>query len=358
LAHFRALLIDRLSTSGSGRRACRLATLDESALTEGEVDLRVAYSGVNAADALALAEPVPTRSTPCASPLVPGMDLAGTVVASRLPEWRPGDLVVATGWGLGATHHGGYAEHARVWGRWLLRKPEGLSLAQCMAVGTEGLAAMLGILELEGRAVEPARGPVAVTAAAGGTGSVAVALLGRLGFRVVAITAARAGRRWAEEAGYLRRLGAAEVVDRAELTRSPRAGAEPEPPDQGRWIGGIDAAGGRALAGLLARTGCGGTVACSASGAGGGAYLPATSLAPFVQRAVTLIGVDAVRAARSLRAEAWDRIATDLDPGLLAAMTTTVDLKDVAGLAPALLAGRVRGRVVVRVGAASADPEA
>ncbi|MDE2356139.1 MAG: oxidoreductase [Alphaproteobacteria bacterium] len=324
---FRAI---RLTKTDSGQTAT-LTDLDDSALMEGDVEINVAASTLNYKDGLALtgAAPIVRRW-----PLTPGIDFAGEVTRSDHPGFAPGDLVVLNGWGVGESHDGGYAQRARVKGDWLVRLPPGLDLHQAMAIGTAGYTAMLCLLALEAGGVAPASGDVLVTGAAGGVGSVAVALLAGLGYRVIASTG-RPG-----EADYLRSLGAAEIVDRAELASPGR------PLGKERWAGVVDSVGSHTLANALAQTRYGGAVA--ACGLAQGMDLPG-SVAPFILRGVTLMGVDSVMCPTPRRVEAWGRLARDLDLARLGAMTTTVGLGDVMALAPKILAGQVRGRVVVDV---------
>jgi acrylyl-CoA reductase (NADPH) len=264
--------------------------------------------------------------------MVPGIDGAGVVRESTHPRWKPGDRVLVNGWGVGEVHWGCLAEMARLKGDWLLAVPGAFTASQAMAIGTAGFTAMLSVMALERNGVAPSQGDVLVTGAAGGVGSMAVALLARLGFRVVAST----GR--PQEADYLRRLGAAEILDRASLA------APGKPLQKERWAGVVDAVGSVTLANACAQTRYRGTVA--ACGLAGGMDFPAT-VAPFILRGVTLVGIDSVMAPQPLRREAWDRLARDLDPGSLAAMTREIGLSDAIPLAAELLAGKVRGRVVV-----------
>lgn len=311
--------------------AAVLGTLSPEELMPGDVTLRVTHSTLNYKDGLALTgrSPVVRRW-----PMVPGIDLAGEVLESASPEWRPGQRVVLNGWGLGETHMGGYAARARVEAGWLVPLPDAFSPAQAMAIGTAGYTAMLAVLALERHGLSPADGAVLVTGAAGGVGSVAVALLARLGWHVIAST----GR--AAEADYLRALGAAEVIDRAELS------APGKPLARERWAAAVDAVGSHTLANVLAGTSRGGAVA--ACGLAAGMDLPA-SVAPFILRGVALLGIDSVMCPRPRRLEAWRRLAADLDPGRLGSMTRTVRLDEVLALAPRILDGQVRGRVVVTV---------
>jgi acrylyl-CoA reductase (NADPH) len=267
--------------------------------------------------------------------MIPGIDLAGTVRESQHEGIGVGDEVVLNGWGAGETHLGGYAELARVPGGWLVPKPDAFSAAQAMAIGTAGYTAMLCVLALEDHGVRPDDGPVLVTGAAGGVGSIAVSLLSRLGFEVHASTG-----RAAEEGEYLRSLGAQEIVDRSELSEPGR------PMGKERWAGAVDSVGSHTLANVLAQTRYGGTVA--ACGLASGMDLPA-SVAPFILRGVTLAGVDSVRAPRERRLLAWERLAEHLDAAALDPLTTTRSLAGAPELATAILAGKVRGRVVLTV---------
>jgi len=268
-------------------------------------------------------------------PMIPGVDFAGTVEASTHPDWKPGDKVILNGWGLGETHLGGYAEKARVKGDWLVRLPQSMSTRQAMAIGTAGYTAMLAVMALERAGVAPVRGAVIVTGAAGGVGSVAIALLAKLGYTVIASTGRPA------EAGYLKGLGATEVIERKELTVPVR------PLSKERWAGGIDAVGSTTLANVLSMTRYGGAVA--ACGLAGGMDLP-TSVAPFILRGVSLIGIDSVMCPLTMRQQAWGRLETDLDHAKIAAMTAEIGLGEVIDAGARVVAGEVRGRIVVKVG--------
>jgi acrylyl-CoA reductase (NADPH) len=305
--------------------------VDEGDLMDGDVTVRVSHSTVNFKDGLALtgASPVVRRW-----PMIPGIDFVGTVESSEHEGIAAGDEVVLNGWGVGETHLGGYGELARVPGEWLVPKPDAFTAAQTMAIGTAGYTAMLCVLALEDHGVAPGDGPVLVTGAAGGVGSVAVALLARLGYEVVAST----GR--AEEADYLTGLGASSILDRTELSEPGR------PLGKERWVGAVDAVGSHTLANVLAGTRYGGTVA--ACGLAQGMDLPG-SVAPFILRGVTLAGVDSVMAPKARRLQAWERLARDLDTDKLDALTTTRPLADAPDLAKEILAGQVRGRVVLTV---------
>ncbi len=325
---FRAIRVDKDAT---GYRAA-LTQFDEADLMEGDVSVRVTHSTVNYKDGLAITGEAPVVRR---FPMIPGIDFAGIVEASTHAGYKPGDAVVLTGWGVGETHLGAYAQKARVKGDWLVPLPAGMTAAQSMAIGTAGLTAMLCVLALEKHGLAPAHGPAVVTGAAGGVGSVATALLAGLGWHVIASTG-RAG-----EAEYLKGLGAAEIVDRAELS------APGKPMGKERWAAGIDSVGSTTLANLLAQTKYAGAIA--ACGLAGGRDLPAT-VAPFILRGVALLGVDSVMCPKARRLEAWARLARDLDHARLASMTTTIGLEGVMDTAQAILAGKVRGRVVVEVG--------
>ena len=305
--------------------------LSETDLMEGDVTVRVTHSTVNYKDGLAITGKAPVVRR---WPMVPGIDFAGVVEASSNPEFKPGDQVVLNGWGLGETHLGGYTQIARVKGDWLVPLPSGLTPAEAMAIGTAGYTAMLSVMALEAHGVVPAKGPVIVTGAAGGVGSVAIALLSKLGFTVIAST----GR--PEEEPYLRSLGASELIARQDLAGPGK------PLGRERWAGAVDAAGSYTLANVLAQTKYGGAVA--ACGLAQGMDLP-TSVAPFILRAVTLIGIDSVMAPKTKRLEAWSRLAKDLDRGKLASMTQTHSWKEAEALARQILEGKVRGRIVLEV---------
>ncbi|MFL5012971.1 MDR family oxidoreductase [Rhizobium sp.] len=310
-----------------------LVELEEQDLMPGDVTITVDYSTVNYKDGMALAGRAPIIQT---FPLIPGIDLAGTVEASSYPGIEVGDRVVANGWGLSQTHHGGYAQKARLSGDWLVKIPGPLSTWDAMAVGTAGYTAMLSVLALEHGGIAPDRGDILVTGANGGVGSIAIALLADLGYRVVAST----GR--LEEANYLRELGAADVIDRRTLS-------EPGTPVASeRWAGAIDSVGSHTLANVLAQTQYRGVV--TACGLAQGLDLPATVL-PFILRNVTLAGIDSVNAPQSVRLKAWSRLARDLDLNKLARTTKVIGLADVTDVARRLLEGQVQGRTVVDVNA-------
>lgn len=325
---FKAIVI----TKGETGTKAELGRFNETDLMDGDVTVRVSHSTLNYKDGLALTGKAPVVRR---FPMIPGIDAAGVVETSSHPAFKPGDAVVLNGWGTGETHLGAYAEKTRVNGDWLVPLPAGLSAAEAMAIGTAGYTAMLCVMALERHGVGPERGPVVVTGAAGGVGSVATALLAARGYHVVAST----GR--AEEAAYLKGLGAAEVIDRAELS-SPG-----KPLAKERWAAGVDSVGSHTLANVLAMTRYGGAVA--ACGLAQGMDLPAT-VAPFILRGVSLLGVDSVMAPKPLRLEAWARLAAELDRGKLAALTTTIPLEDAIDAGKAILEGRIRGRVVVAIG--------
>ena len=323
---FDALLMSR-SEQGVDVKITSLTAAD---LMAGDVDVAVSHSTVNYKDGLVLAGRIPVKI----NPIIPGIDFAGTVTASSNPRFKPGDDVILNGYGASERHHGGYAGMARVPGEWLVARPAAFTRAQTMAIGTAGYTAMLCILALEDHGVTPDKGPVAVSGAAGGVGSVAVSILSKLGYRVIAST----GR--AEEADYLRALGAAEIIDRTVL------GGPPKAIDKERWAGAIDVAGSTTLVNLLAATQYGGCVASTGLAQGGD--IPGSVL-PFIVRGITLAGIDSVMAPMAKRERAWGRLARDLDPAKLAAATTTHKLADVPNLARDILAGKVRGRVVIEI---------
>jgi acrylyl-CoA reductase (NADPH) len=327
VATFKAIVIDKTESG----QAARLADFDDKDLMTGDVTVAVEYSTVNYKDGLALTGKAPVVRR---FPMIAGVDLAGTVETSSHPSWKPGDQVILNGWGLGETHLGGYAERARVNGDWLVRLPAGMSARDAMAIGTAGYTAMLAVMALERSGITPQREPIIVTGAAGGVGSVAVALLAKLGYAVAAST----GR--PTEADYLKGLGAAEVIDRKELSGPVR------PLAKERWAGGIDVVGSATLANVLSMIRYGGAVA--ACGLAGGMDLPAT-VAPFILRGVSLLGIDSVMCPLPVRQEAWRRLETDLDPAKIAAMTSEIGLADVIDAGRRIVEGRVRGRIVVKI---------
>ena len=311
--------------------SARVRDMDEAELPEGDVTVALEYSTLNYKDGLAITNRAPVvRSWP----MVAGIDGAGTVIESRHPSWRAGDPVLLNGWGVGETHKGCLAQKARLKGEWLVRRPAALSARDTMAIGTAGYTAMLCVLALERHGALHSEGEVLVTGATGGVGSVAVALLARRGHTVVAATGKAA------EADYLQSLGAARVIDRAELS------APGKPLQKERWAAVIDAVGSHTLANACAQTRYGGAVA--ACGLAQGSDLP-TTVMPFILRGVALLGVDSVMAPMARREQAWARLATDLDPARLAMMSSEVALSGAIDAAHALMEGRLRGRVVVRL---------
>jgi acrylyl-CoA reductase (NADPH) len=324
---FRAVRVDR---TDSGQKV-GFVEMDEAELMDGDVTVRVTHSTVNYKDGLALSG---KSAIPRRFPLVLGIDFSGIVENSAHPGFVPGDQVLLNGFGVGETHFGGFSERARVNGDWLVKMPEGWTRAEAMAVGTAGYTAALAVLGLEAAGATPGNGPVAVTGAAGGVGSIAIALLAKAGWSVIAST----GR--ASESDYLRSLGAAEVIDRATLS------APGKPLGKERWAAAIDSVGSITLANLLSQTRYGGAVA--ACGLAGGMDLPA-SVAPFILRGVTLIGIDSVQCPMPRRLAAWARIARDLDRGTLARMTEIVPFERVFEIGARILAGQVRGRVVLEI---------
>ncbi|MCW9035774.1 MAG: oxidoreductase [Alphaproteobacteria bacterium] len=308
-----------------------LTDVDESQLPEGDVTVKVDYSSINFKDGLAI-----TGSSPVVRsfPMVPGIDLAGAVETSSHPDFKTGDMVVLNGWGVGETHWGGMAEKARLNGDWLVPLPNAFSAKQAMAIGTAGYTAMLCVLALEKNGVTPDQGEILVTGAAGGVGSVAISILNKLGYTVVAST----GR--PEQADYLKSLGASDTIDRNELSEKGR------PLGKERWAGAVDCVGSHTLANICATMKYGGTVA--ACGLAQGFDLPATVM-PFILRGVTLAGVDSVMCPKERRLEAWQRLATDLDLGHIETLMNEVSLEEAINIAPEILEGKVRGRTVVKV---------
>ncbi len=327
MATFKAIRIDKADKATTAV----LTQFDEVELMDGDVTVRVEWSTLNYKDGLALTGRAPVVRR---FPMIAGIDFAGTVEQSSHLQWKVGDNVVCTGWGMGETHLGAYAEKARVKGDWLVALPQGLSARDAMAIGTAGFTAMLAVLALEKQGISPKSGPVVVTGAAGGVGSVATAVLSKLGYHVIAST----GR--AAEAGYLKELGAAEVIDRNELS------VPAKPLAKERWAGGIDSVGSITLANLLSMTKYGGAVA--ACGLAAGMDLP-TSVAPFILRGVCLLGIDSVMCPLEPRKAAWQRLASDLDRSKLTEITKEIPLDQVIGWGPKILAGETRGRVVVKI---------
>lgn len=328
-SRFRAILITKTGDTQSVENV----ELGLDDLMPGDVTVAVSHSTVNYKDGLAV-----TGRSPVVRkfPMIPGIDLAGTVETSDHPGFKPGDKVLLNGFGLSETHFGGYSQKARVKGDWLVPLPAAFTPAEAMAIGTAGYTAMLCVLALEDAHVAPDKGPVVVTGASGGVGSVAVAILARLGYRVIAST----GR--TEEEPYLKALGAAEIIPRSEL------GGDVRPLAKERWAGAVDSVGSRTLANVIAATQYGGAVA--ACGLAQGLDLP-TSVAPFILRGVSLLGIESVYMPMARRRTAWNRLARDLDVKKLAAMTETIKLSDVGKAAQDILAGKVRGRLVVEVDA-------
>jgi len=327
MATFKAIVIDKADTG----QTVRLTDFDEKDLMDGDVTVRVDWSTVNYKDGLAVTGKAPVVRR---FPMIAGVDFAGTVDSSSHPKWKPGDQVILNGWGLGETHLGAYAEKARVKGDWLIRRPPGISARDAMAIGTAGYTAMLAVMALERAGIDPSRGPVVVTGAAGGVGSVAVALLAKVGYAVAAST----GR--PEEADYLKGLGASEIVNRDELAGPAR------PLAKERWAGGIDVVGSTTLANVLSMIRYGGAVA--ACGLAGGMDLP-TTVAPFILRGVSLIGIDSVMCPLARREVAWRRLETDLDREKIAAMANEIGLEEVIATGRRIVDGKVRGRIVVKI---------
>ena len=320
----------RIEKADKGTTAA-LTQFDEAELMEGDVTVRVEWSALNYKDGLALTGKAPVVRR---FPMIAGVDLAGTVEQSSHPQWKAGDKIICTGWGMGETHLGAYAEKARVKGDWLVRVPAGMSTREAMAIGTAGFTAMLSVLALEKHGLTPNHGPVVVTGAAGGVGSVATAVLSKLGFHVIAST----GR--LSEADYLRGLGAAEVIDRSELSGPAK------PLAKERWAGGVDSVGSTTLANVLSMTKYAGAIA--ACGLAAGMDLP-TSVAPFILRGVCLLGIDSVMCPIEVRKTAWSRLASDLDRTKLTEITHEISLDQVIDAGAKILAGQVRGRIVVKI---------
>jgi acrylyl-CoA reductase (NADPH) len=327
MTSFRAYVVDK----PDGRYKVEVRTLTEADLMDGDVTIRVTHSTVNYKDGLALTGKGPVVRK---FPMIPGIDLSGEVVACSSGAFSPGDKVVLTGCGVGEVHYGAYAGMARLKSEWLVPLPPSLTPRQAMAVGTAGFTAMQCVIRLERQGLTPERGPVVVTGAAGGVGSVAVAILAGLGWHVVASTGRPA------EADYLKRLGAAEVIDRAELSGPAK------PLARERWAAGVDSVGSHTLANVLSMTKYGGAVA--ACGLAQGMDLP-TSVAPFILRNVDLLGVDSVGCPRDLRLEVWRRLGRDLDTAKLDAMTSAIGFDDLPAIGAAILDGKVKGRVVVEI---------
>jgi acrylyl-CoA reductase (NADPH) len=330
MASFRALMVTR--DEATKEQKVETVTLTPDDLMDGDVTVRVAWSTINYKDGVSLTGKLPIIRR---YPMIPGIDFSGTVESSAHPDFKPGDPVIINGWGLGETHYGAYAEMARVSGDWLQPLPEGITLRDAMAIGTAGYTAELAVMALERHGIAPKDGPILVTGAAGGVGSVSVAILKELGFRVIAST----GR--VNEADYLKKLGAAEVIDRKELSEPGKA-LGPE-----RWVGAIDSVGSHTLANAIAMTQTRGAVA--ACGNAAGMDLPAT-VAPFILRGVTLYGIESVRQPKSVRMAAWKRLARNLDLDALAAMTREIGFDEILPAARQIAEGKIRGRLLVRIG--------
>ena len=324
---FKALLLQKTD----GTFSAGVQSLEEASLPRGDVQVQVAYSTLNYKDGLAISNRGPVVRQ---WPMVAGIDGAGTVLSSSHPDWKPGDHFIHNGWGLGETRWGLLAERASLEGRWLVRLPEAFTARQAMAIGTAGYTAMLCVMALEERGLQPGQGEVLVTGATGGVGSTAVALLSRLGYTVVAST----GK--ASEEAYLRALGASSIIDRASLA------APGKPLQKERWAGVVDTLGSHTLANACAQTQYGGVVAACGLAQGGDFT---SSVMPFILRGVTLAGVDSVMAPLARRQQAWARLARDLEPAKLESMVTEISLAQVPEYAQALMDGKVRGRVVVKI---------
>lgn len=325
---FKALLVSR---DEAKKQSVAFVEMTPDELMEGDVLVRVTHSTVNYKDGLAITGKLPVIRR---WPMIPGIDFSGEVVSSEHADFKPGDQVILNGWGVGETHYGAYAGMARLNGDWLIHRPREISAADAMAVGTAGYTAMLCVMALERHAIVPERGPIVVTGAAGGVGSVAVALLAKLGYHVIAST----GR--AAEHDYLRRLGAAEIIGRDELSGDAKM------LDKERWAGAVDTVGSKILANVIAMTKYGGAVTACGNAAGMDLN---TTVAPFILRGVSLLGVNSVTMPKAIREEAWSRLDRDLDRDKLRAMTTTIPLEDVRATAEKIVEGGVRGRVVVEI---------
>lgn len=323
---FKAILVSR---DEDKKQSVDIVDMTESDLMEGDVTVDVEATTVNYKDGLAI-----TGKSPVVRhwPMVPGIDLVGTVTSSDSPSFSKGDRVLLNGFGVGEVHWGAYAGKARLSANWLIPMPKGLTPLQAMGVGTAGYTAMLCVMALEDKGIKPSSGPIIVTGANGGVGSVAIAILSKLGYHVIAST----GR--VEESDFLKELGASEIIDRAELSEPGR------PLGKERWIGGVDAVGSHTLANVIAQTSYGGAVA--ACGLAQGFDLPMTVM-PFILRGVSLLGVDSVMQPKERRIQAWERIAKDLDLAKLDALTTTIGFDDIVATARDIVEGKVRGRVAV-----------
>ncbi len=325
MSSFKAMLISR---DEEKNQTVEYTTLEDNQLMEGDVTVKVEATTVNYKDGLAI-----TGKSPVVRhwPMVPGIDFAGTVLESSHDNFKQGDAVILNGFGVGETHWGGFAERARVNGDWLIRRPSAISAKNAMAIGTAGYTAMLCVMALENHSISPNNGPVLVTGANGGVGSIAISLLSKLGYEVIAST----GR--AEEAEFLKNLGAGEIIDRNELSTAGR------PLGKERWAAAVDAVGSHTLANVLAQTKYGGAVA--ACGLAQGFDLP-TTVMPFILRGISLLGVDSVQAPLDLREKAWARLAKDLDMTKLESLTTQIAFEDIQSTAKAIIDGEIRGRVV------------
>jgi len=328
MSSFKAILISR---DDDKKQSVEQTTLTDADLMDGDVTVAVEATTVNYKDGLAI-----TGKSPVVRhwPMVPGIDFAGTVISSDNSAFSEGDAVILNGWGVGEVHWGGFAEKARVNGDWLIHRPAGISATQAMSIGTAGYTAMLCVMALERHDIVPSRGPIVVTGANGGVGSVAVSLLSKLGYEVHAAT------RRTNEADFLKDLGAHEIIDSSELSEAGR------PLGKERWAGGIDAVGSHTLANVIAQTKYGGAVA--ACGLAQGFDLPATVM-PFILRGISLLGVDSVMAPKSVREEAWERLESDLDIAKLESLSTEIAFDDLITAGNDIVAGKIRGRVVAKI---------
>lgn len=324
---FKAILLNKTDNGVD----VQFTDLDEARLPEQDVTVRVEYSTVNYKDGLAITNKAPVVRQ---YPLVPGIDFAGVVERSNDANWKAGDKVILNGWGVGESHWGGYAQKARVKGQWLVPLPATLTTRQAMAIGTAGYTAMLCVMRLEALGITPDKGDILVTGANGGVGNIAISILAKLGYKVVAST----GR--VNEAEHLKALGATDIIDRAELS------SKGKPLAKERWAGAVDTVGSHTLANVCASVQYGGVVA--ACGLAQGMDLPAT-VAPFILRGVTLAGVDSVYVPADVRIKAWQRLATDLDPNKLEALSQEIDLSQVIESASQIIEGKIRGRLIVKV---------
>ena len=325
MSTFKAILVSR---DEDKKQSVEITNLNDSDLMEGNVTVAVEATTVNYKDGLAI-----TGKSPVVRhwPMVPGIDFAGKVIESSHADFNEGDDVILNGFGVGEAHWGAYAEKARVNGDWLIKRPAAISAKQAMSIGTAGYTAMLCVMALQSHNITPDRGPIIVTGANGGVGSVAISLLSKLGYEVIAST----GRM--EESDFLKDLGASEIIDRNELSEAGR------PLGKERWAGGVDAVGSHTLANVLAQTKYGGAVA--ACGLAQGFDLP-SSVMPFILRGVSLLGIDSVMAPKMVREEAWNRLAQDLDMAKLDSLTTEIGFDDLIGAATDIVEGKIRGRVV------------